>query len=108
MNFHCFVKEISDIEYDFSEVVTFLLKVNSLSFQKLLLHKYHRLLNNVQLFGYLPQTVVTQLVGAVRSEIFMSNDVLVRASARGDALYFVASGTVVVYNNVGKEVKDLE
>lgn len=72
------------------------------------MHNYRRLLNNVEIFGYLPQTVVTQLVGAVRSEIFMANDALVKAGARGDALYFVACGTVAVYNNAGREVKDLE
>ncbi|XP_071648937.1 potassium/sodium hyperpolarization-activated cyclic nucleotide-gated channel 1 [Temnothorax longispinosus] len=76
--------------------------------EKLLLHKYRRLMNTVELFGYLPQTVVTQLIGAVRSEIFMPNDALVKASTRGDALYFVASGTVAVYNNVGKEICHLE
>jgi len=61
----------------------------------------------VELFRYLPQAVVTQLVGAVRSEIFMTNDTLVKAGARGDALYFIACGTVAVYNNAEKEVKDL-
>ncbi|TGZ32316.1 Potassium/sodium hyperpolarization-activated cyclic nucleotide-gated channel 4 [Temnothorax longispinosus] len=84
------------------------IQLNPLSFQKLLLHKYRRLMNTVELFGYLPQTVVTQLIGAVRSEIFMPNDALVKASTRGDALYFVASGTVAVYNNVGKEICHLE
>jgi len=46
------------------------------------------------------------LVGAVRSEIFMTNDTLVRAGACGDALYFIACGIVAVYNNAEKEVKD--
>lgn len=80
--------------------------MNFLLFQKLLLHNYHQLLNNVKLFGYLPQTVMPLLVRALRSEIFMSNDILVKANSNGDALYFIASGTVAVYNNVGKEVKD--
>lgn len=53
----------------------------------------------------MPQLVVTQLISSVCSEIFMPNDALVRAGTRGDALYFIASGTVAVYNNVGKEVK---
>jgi signal-transduction protein with cAMP-binding, CBS, and nucleotidyltransferase domain len=69
------------------------------------LHNYARLLTNVELFRHLPQIVVTQLIGALRSEIFMPNDVLVKAGARGDALYFVASGTIAVYDNAGKEVK---
>ncbi|XP_018314248.1 potassium/sodium hyperpolarization-activated cyclic nucleotide-gated channel 2 [Mycetomoellerius zeteki] len=76
--------------------------------EKLLLHNYRRLLNDVDLFRNLPEIVVAQFVGAVRSEIFMSNDVLVRAGARGDALYFIACGTVVVYNSAEKEICHLE
>jgi len=50
---------------------------------------------------------MAQFIGAVHSQIFMSNDVLVKAGARGDALYFIAYGTMVVYNSAEKEVKDL-
>ncbi|XP_018348331.1 PREDICTED: potassium/sodium hyperpolarization-activated cyclic nucleotide-gated channel 2-like [Trachymyrmex septentrionalis] len=76
--------------------------------EKLLLHNYRRLLNDVDLFRNLPGIVVAQFVSAVRSEIFMSNDVLIRAGARGDALYFIAYGTVVVYNSAEKEICHLE
>ncbi|KYM97158.1 Potassium/sodium hyperpolarization-activated cyclic nucleotide-gated channel 1, partial [Cyphomyrmex costatus] len=76
--------------------------------ERLLLHNYRRLLNDVELFRYLPEIVVAQFVGAIRSEIFMSNDVLVRAGARGEALYFIACGTVVVYNSAEKEICHLE
>jgi len=69
------------------------------------LHNYTRLLTNVELFKHLPQTVITQLAGALRSEIFMPNDVLVKAGTRGDALYFVAFGIIAVYDSAGKEVK---
>lgn len=69
------------------------------------MHNYMRLLTSVELFRHLPQIVVTQLAGAVRSEIFMTNDVLVRAGTRDDVLYFIACGTVAIYNNLGKEVK---
>lgn len=65
------------------------------------MHNYKRLLTSVELFRHLPQIVVTQLVGALRSEILMPNDVLVKA----DALYFVACGTVAVYDNAGNEVR---
>lgn len=79
---------------------------NFWKFQELLLHNYAKLLNNVELFGHLPRAIVTQFAGVLRSEIFMTNDVLVRAGTHGDALYFIASGTVAVYNNVGKEVEE--
>ncbi|EGI66247.1 Potassium/sodium hyperpolarization-activated cyclic nucleotide-gated channel 2 [Acromyrmex echinatior] len=76
--------------------------------EKLLLHNYRRLLNDVDLFKNLTEIMIAQFVGAIRSEIFMADDVLVRAGARGDALYFIAYGTVVVYNNVEKEICHLE
>ncbi|XP_050461211.1 potassium/sodium hyperpolarization-activated cyclic nucleotide-gated channel 1-like isoform X3 [Cataglyphis hispanica] len=76
--------------------------------EKLLLHNYIRLLNNVRLFGHLPQIVIRKLIGAVYSEIFMPNDALVKAGTRGDALYFISSGTVAVYNNIGKEIYHME
>jgi len=72
------------------------------------LHNYTRLLTNVELFKHLPEIVVIQLIGALRSEIFMPNDVLVKAGTRGDALYFIASGTIAIYDNAGKEVKILK
>ncbi|XP_014473811.1 PREDICTED: potassium/sodium hyperpolarization-activated cyclic nucleotide-gated channel 1-like [Dinoponera quadriceps] len=76
--------------------------------EKLLLHNYMSLLKNVELFRHLPQTIVTQLADALHSEIFITNDVLIKAGTRGDALYIVASGTVAVFNNVGKEICHLE
>ncbi|KAL6266965.1 hypothetical protein P5V15_000049 [Pogonomyrmex californicus] len=81
--------------------------VSSYLRERLLLHNYRRLLD-VELFGYLPQIVIAQLVNVVHSEIFMPNDVLVQANARSNALYFIASGTVAVYNNAGKEICHLE
>ncbi|KYM79373.1 Potassium/sodium hyperpolarization-activated cyclic nucleotide-gated channel 1 [Atta colombica] len=76
--------------------------------KKLLLHNYSRLLNDVDLFRNLPEIVMAQFIGAVHSQIFMSNDVLVKAGARGDALYFIAYGTMVVYNSAEKEICHLE
>ncbi|KAG5325329.1 HCN2 protein, partial [Pseudoatta argentina] len=83
-------------------------EIDPLSSQKLLLHNYHRLLNDVDLFKNLTEIIIAQFVGAIRSEIFMADDVLVRAGAHGDALYFIAYGTVVVYNGLEKEICHLE
>ncbi|XP_011149636.1 potassium/sodium hyperpolarization-activated cyclic nucleotide-gated channel 1 [Harpegnathos saltator] len=76
--------------------------------EKILLHNYTSLLNNVELFRHLPQIVVTQLAGALHSEILITNDVLIKAGTRGDALHIIASGTVAIFNNIGKEICHLE
>ncbi|XP_076752308.1 potassium/sodium hyperpolarization-activated cyclic nucleotide-gated channel 2 [Xylocopa sonorina] len=76
--------------------------------EELILHNYLRLINRVELFKHLPDTVIAQLTGALRSEIFMTDDKIVKAGTCGDALYFISSGTVAVYTAVGKEVCHLE
>lgn len=74
------------------------------SFQELLLHNYCRLISTVELFKHLPEVVVAQLIGTLRTEIFMTGDEVVKAGTAGDALYYVASGTVAVYTSIGTEV----
>ncbi|XP_017790992.1 PREDICTED: potassium/sodium hyperpolarization-activated cyclic nucleotide-gated channel 1-like [Habropoda laboriosa] len=76
--------------------------------EELILHNYMRLISSVELFKHLPETVVIQLSSALRSEIYMTGDEVVKAGTRGEALYFVSSGTVAVYTAVGKEVCHLE
>mgnify|MGYP004583340185 CR=1 FL=1 len=73
-------------------------------FQELILHNYLRLINSVELFKHLPDTVIVQLTNSLHSEIYMTGDEIVKAGTRGEALYFISSGTVAVYTTVGKEV----
>ncbi|CAK9817140.1 Potassium/sodium hyperpolarization-activated cyclic nucleotide-gated channel 4 [Anthophora plagiata] len=81
---------------------------NELVLPELILHNYKRLINSVELFKHLPQTVVIQLSSSLRSEIYMPGDEIVKAGSRGEALYFVSSGTVAIYTAVGKEICHLE
>ncbi|XP_033331494.2 potassium/sodium hyperpolarization-activated cyclic nucleotide-gated channel 1 [Megalopta genalis] len=76
--------------------------------EELILHNYLRLVSNVALFKHLPECVVAQLTSALRSEIYMSGDKIVKAGTRGESLYFITSGTVAVYTANGKEVCHLE
>ncbi|XP_076169153.1 potassium/sodium hyperpolarization-activated cyclic nucleotide-gated channel 4 [Ptiloglossa arizonensis] len=76
--------------------------------EKLILHNYRALINSVELFKHLPETVVAQLVGTLRSEIFTIGDKVIEAGTRGDSLYFIVSGTLAVYNSTGTEVCHLE
>lgn len=63
-----------------------------------------KFINNVSLFQYIPKSVVSQLINVLSSEIYLVNDTIVKAGEEGDGLYFIASGTVAVYNNLWKEV----
>ncbi|XP_031847872.1 potassium/sodium hyperpolarization-activated cyclic nucleotide-gated channel 2 [Nomia melanderi] len=76
--------------------------------EELILHNYLSLVGNVKLFNHLPGSVVVQLTNALRTEIYMSGDKIVKAGTRGESLYFITSGTVAVYTATGKEVCHLE
>jgi signal-transduction protein with cAMP-binding, CBS, and nucleotidyltransferase domain len=62
----------------------------------------------VELFKYLPQSAIEKLVMFIKSEIYLSNDIIVKSGSHGDSLYFVDSGTVAVYTSFGKEVNHLK
>lgn len=67
-------------------------------------HACRRLVNNVQIFKDLPQLVVENILASLKTEIYLSNDLIIKAGVEGDCMYFLASGTVVVLSPSGKEV----
>lgn len=62
-------------------------------------------MNNVQIFQSLSRELVEEILHYLRPEIFLPNDLIVKAGADGDCMYFLASGTVAVISPSGKEVK---
>jgi len=52
-----------------------------------------------------PEIVAMQLIAKIHSQIYMTNDVLVGIGTTGDGLYFIHSGSMAVYNIMGKEVR---
>ncbi|XP_076766950.1 potassium/sodium hyperpolarization-activated cyclic nucleotide-gated channel 1 [Xylocopa sonorina] len=72
------------------------------------MHSCRKLVENVTFFNNLPLTLLGRIVGLLRSEIFLTNDVIVRANQPGDCMYFIGTGTVAIYTNSGKEVCHLE
>ncbi|XP_017891941.1 potassium/sodium hyperpolarization-activated cyclic nucleotide-gated channel 1-like [Ceratina calcarata] len=76
--------------------------------EELILDNYSTLINSVELFKHLPDTVIVQLTSTIKSEIFMPGDEVVNAGSRGDALFFISAGTVAVYTAMGREVCHLE
>ena len=85
--------------------------INTLSTQmrhEIRMHSCRKLVENVTFFNNLPLTLLGRIVALLKSEIFLTNDVIVRANQPGDCMYFIASGTVAIYTNSGKEVCHLE
>ncbi|XP_048511333.1 potassium/sodium hyperpolarization-activated cyclic nucleotide-gated channel 1-like [Athalia rosae] len=76
--------------------------------QEIGMHSCRKLVENVTFFNNLPMSLLIRIVALLRSEIFLTNDVIVRANQPGDCMYFIASGTVAIYTKSGKEVCHLE
>ncbi|XP_078052317.1 potassium/sodium hyperpolarization-activated cyclic nucleotide-gated channel 1 [Augochlora pura] len=72
------------------------------------MHSCRKLVENVTFFNNLPLSLLGRIVGLLKSEIFLTNDVIVRANQPGDCMYFIATGTVAIYTSSGKEVCHLE
>ncbi|OAD61412.1 Potassium/sodium hyperpolarization-activated cyclic nucleotide-gated channel 2 [Eufriesea mexicana] len=85
--------------------------INTLSSQmrqEIRMHSCRKLVENVTFFNNLPLSLLGRIVALLKSEIFLTNDVIVRANQAGDCMYFIATGTVAIYTNSGKEVCHLE
>ncbi|XP_051169167.1 potassium/sodium hyperpolarization-activated cyclic nucleotide-gated channel 1-like [Leptopilina boulardi] len=76
--------------------------------QEIRMHSCRKLVENVPFFNNIPLTLLARIVALLKSEIFLTNDVIVRANTPGDCMYFIATGTVAVYTASGKEVCHLE
>lgn len=85
--------------------------INSISTQmrhEIRMHTCRKLVENVTFFNNLPLTLLGQIVALLKFEIFLTNDVIVRVNQPGDCMYFIASGTVGIYTDSGKEVCHLD
>lgn len=73
--------------------------------QEIVMHLCRKLVENVDFFKNLPLNLLLRIVSCLKSEIFLLNDVIIRANTTGDCMYFIASGTVAVFTKSGKEVR---
>lgn len=69
------------------------------------LHTCRTLVHKVKLFEELPANVVGTVLGCLKPEVYLSNDLVVKAGDIGDCMYFIATGTVAVYSLKGVEVR---
>lgn len=72
--------------------------------QEIALESCHRLVENVSMFRNLPKTILRNIVKNLKFELYLPNDVIVKAGAHGDCMFFLSAGTVAVLTPTGKEV----
>ncbi|KAG5322765.1 HCN4 protein, partial [Pseudoatta argentina] len=63
-----------------------------------------RLIENVDIFKNLPKNILQSIVKHLKFELYLPNDVIIKAGTQGDCMYFLASGTIAVLTPTGKEV----
>lgn len=68
------------------------------------MHNCKMLVENVNFFNNLPTNLLIRIVTSLKTAIFLANDVIIKAKAQGDCMYFISTGTVAVYSKSGREV----
>lgn len=63
-----------------------------------------RLIDNVLIFKNLPKNILQSIVKNFKFELYLPNEVIIKAGTQGDCMYFLSSGTVAVLTPTGKEV----
>lgn len=71
---------------------------------EIILHTCYKLVNRLPLLEGLPASVVGAVMGCLKPEVYLPNDLVMRAGDNGDCMYFIANGTVAVYSLKGVEV----
>lgn len=61
------------------------------------MHSCRKLAENVTVFNNLPLSLLATMVVLLKSEVFLGNDIILRANTYEDCMYFIATGTVAVY-----------
>ncbi|XP_050487368.1 potassium/sodium hyperpolarization-activated cyclic nucleotide-gated channel 1-like [Bombus huntii] len=76
--------------------------------QEIALQSSHRLVQNVAIFKDLPKYVLRSIIKNLKFELYLPNDVIIKAGAYGDCMFFLSAGTVAVLTPTGKEICHLD
>ncbi|XP_018566291.1 potassium/sodium hyperpolarization-activated cyclic nucleotide-gated channel 2-like [Anoplophora glabripennis] len=76
--------------------------------QEMNLHACRKLVENVIFFRNLPLNLLVRIISCLRIEVYLVNDIIIRANTPGASMYFISTGTVAIYTKSGKEICHLE
>ncbi|XP_068982398.1 potassium/sodium hyperpolarization-activated cyclic nucleotide-gated channel 1-like [Bombus flavifrons] len=76
--------------------------------QEIALQSSHRLVENVAIFKDLPKYILRSIIKNLKFELYLPNDVIIKAGAYGDCMFFLSAGTVAVLTPTGKEICHLD
>lgn len=75
---------------------------------ELFLHSCKELIDNTKLFLGIPKTVIGAIMASLKHEVYLPNDVILKAGTLAESMFFIDKGTVAQIMANGKEVRHLE
>ncbi|KAG7202744.1 hypothetical protein KM043_009915 [Ampulex compressa] len=76
--------------------------------EEVALQSCRKLVESVPIFRNLPKDVLQSIVKNLKFELYLPNDVIVKAGSQGDCMFFLSAGTVTVLTPTGKEICHLD
>lgn len=61
----------------------------------------------MSIFNNLPRDILQPIIKSLKFELYLPNEVIIKAGTQGDCMFFLSSGTVAVLTPTGKEVSSL-
>ncbi|XP_046832159.1 potassium/sodium hyperpolarization-activated cyclic nucleotide-gated channel 1-like [Vespa crabro] len=81
--------------------------LNNLSEQlrdEIAMYSCQRLVENVELFKNIPQDVLKSIVKSLKFELYLQNDIIIRAGTLGNCMFFLSAGTIAILTATGQEI----
>lgn len=75
---------------------------------ELFVYSCKELIERAKVFYGIPKTFIGSLMGSLKVEVYLTNDVILRAGSRAESMFFIDKGTVAEMLASGKEVRHLE
>jgi hyperpolarization activated cyclic nucleotide-gated potassium channel 2 len=69
--------------------------------KEIMMHSCSSLIAHVPMFRGIPHKLMENIVTSLKLELFYPGDIIIRAGATGDAMYFIAFGTAAVLSAEG-------
>lgn len=70
--------------------------------REIMMHSCSHLVSAVPMFQLIPRVLLENIISCLKLEIFFPDDVIIKAGATGDAMYFIAFGTAGIYSTAGE------
>ena len=70
--------------------------------KEIMMHKCAAIVQKVALFREIPTILLENLISCLKLEVYFPDDVIIKAGAMGDSMYFLAYGTAAIYHTSGK------